>query len=267
MTIGQQNYLSNDQLHRNRKGGAESAVYRFLWPVEIVDPFYQMKKAENLLQSGGSILGIFSHKRMSDGPILVLSMLRNSEMRLHRLLFPIAYHQFESPLKPALEYYSRKFDIELFPLVIRDTLKKPRYTHLQRGTGVINYAKSAVRALSKNSAVFLSPQEGRRPTLGYPEVPVLGLIVNLAQKAKLTNVGILPLDITGYGHDEIPDAGSGFILFKSSILTVGKMTLLPKAISEAAEQFGDQKGEGVYPIDYWGFSQLRQIVPVWYRGK
>lgn len=265
MTIEHQNYLVDDQLLRNRKDGAESAVYRLLWPVKIADPLRQMKEAENLLQNGCSILGIFSHKRMSDGPILALSMLRNFEVRFHRLLFPIAYHQFESPLKPALEYYSRKFSIELFPLVIRDTLKKPRYNHLQRGAGLINYAKSAVRALSKNSAVFLSPQEGRRPTLGHPEVTALGLIVNLAQKAKLTNVGILPLDITGYGHDEIPDAGSGFTLFRPSILTVGRMTLLPDAIREATEQFGDQKGEGVYPIDHWGFSQLRQIVPVWYR--
>lgn len=269
MTIEKENSRVDDEILHNRVRAAESTYYQRLLPVEISDPLNQIKKMEELLRNGGSLLGIFSHKRMSDGPILALVALRNPEIRLRRLLFPIAYHQINSPLKPVIEHYSRTFGVELFPLVIRDTIDKKRYRHLQRGGGVLDYAKSAVRALKGNSAVFLSPQEGRRSTLTYPEVPALGLVVGIAEKSgvNLENVGVLPIDITLKGHDVTPDTGSGFSLFRPSIMTIGEMFLLQDAISQAREQFGDQKDEGVYPIDRWGFSRLGLIVPKWYKSE
>jgi hypothetical protein len=232
-------------------------VFSIVFPGEVHDPDHNLDKARQLQDKGMALIVCYGHptKREGlDGPTKVITRYLHDQ----RIVIPIAAHQYNKWLGNLGLLTGTDID----PIVIKDTINTPGFENRKLGEGGPLYIEHAGNMLLHGGDVWVAPQVGRKPSIGYitdPEnVAIATLLLKTAKNNKIRvediKAAILPVGIDIRGVTDFNNYNE-FNWGRWYRYMIGE----PKLLSEVLENAG-----GVKKIDQEVFRMIAEVSPPGY---
>ncbi len=227
-----------------------------LLPYEIMHVNSGLDMAEELLRQtpAWGLVVAFNHYSLRDFADMARVLATSPIIRERPVLVPIAFHQHN----PAVAKIGAYFDLAFRPIVIRDTVNRPRHAHLRRGQGLAEYVQDAASVLAAGGVVPISLQEGRRSKLGVPEVPTLSFFLKNMERKAVERLAVLFTGLGLKGETDYSRPGvNKFNLGRLVEAKIGRVFTKAEAVASASAA-----GQS---LDQWAYSQILPLVPAAYR--
>lgn len=222
-----------------------------------------LSRARSLLDQGYGLVVGYTHFSERD-PVDIMRFIMNWPGLGERVIVsPIAHHMQEK-YGWALDPLSRGASVDLYPIVIQDTVDKEAYKDLQLGTGLPEYLKAAAHILSLGGIVPISLQEGRREVLGHPK-PALSRLMIKATRSHVEKYAVMFVGVELKGVEEF-GAMKGWNIIDTT--HPGKLGVHVMRINIGSTYTADEVFDiagGLHGIDPFAFGELAHLVPESYK--
>lgn len=222
-----------------------------------------LSRARSLLDQGYGLVVGYTHFSERD-VIDVMRFIMNWPGLGERVIVsPIAHHMQEK-YGHVLGPLSRGASVDLYPIVIQDTVDKEEYKDLQLGTGLPVYLNAAAHILSLGGIVPISLQEGRREVLGDPK-PALGRLMIKAKRAHIEKYAVMFVGFELKGVEEFGSMKGWNIIDRTHPGKLGVHVMrINIGSTYTADEVFDIAG-GLRGIDPFAFGEFAGLVPESYK--
>ncbi len=220
-----------------------SAMWRpFYAParVQIVDN--AVSKADELLEQGWGLVCPFTHFCGRDVVEMVQRSFLAGQTLVTRPIVVGVEWSFMQGLSP-LRFFAGMTGITLVPIVTEDSIKKDKnYDHDKRplplGHGTMDYLSVALRALKEGGAVFVSPQQGRRPRLELSDKEPMRFLLGKENDSQNVAVLFVALSLLGevdYSKRTFLNLGRTFDVRLGPVMTKAELFKLSRAMGKSID--------------------------------
>ncbi len=218
--------------------------------VEIVQNGIQ--RADELLEQGWGLVLPFTHFSGRDIVEMTLRPFAAGRMLVTRpIVVSIEWSHYWGLSIPRLS--AEMTGITLIPIVTEDTIKKRKNYDRQKrplplGHGTFEYLSLARRALKEGGAVYVSPQQGRRPALELSDKEPMKFL--LGKENELQKVAVMFVALSLHGEVDYS---------KRNLAVLGRMfdvRLGPTVTKAELFQLSRDLGRSIDDVTIIIFSQL-----------
>ncbi len=208
--------------------------------VEIVQN--GLARADELLEQGWGLVMPFTHFCGRDIFEMVLRPFAlNSALITRPIVVGVEWSHFWGVSIPRFSGWLGGFT--LVPIVTEDTIKKRKnfdsqHKALPLGHGTFEYLTLARRALKEGGAVFVSPQQGRRPSLELSSKEPMKFLLgreNDLQKVGIMFVGLSLQGEVDYSRRTFMNVGKTFDVRLGPTLTKEELFRLSRAMGRSID--------------------------------
>lgn len=205
-----------------------------------------LDRARSFIYQGLGMVVAYTHFSKRDDADVMQYLITDPVFRTRTIVSPIAFHQYRGWIGAL----ANAANIELHPIVTKDTLQHEKFGHVTINDGIDRYIQRSVGTLRLGGIVPIAVQGGRRPTLGEP-TRALSMFMAQTMRKHVDQYGILFVGLELPGQEDYSTV-RGYIPGRKILLNIGDAFTASEVFDQAINLRG---------IDTWAFSQFKTLVP------
>lgn len=233
---------------------AENPLWNRLLRIRETDPYHSLERADDHLESGGSMVYLSTHPSIEDAARAALLLARRPAVAKRHVLVPAAIHQMWLVNRTIAPYLG----IEAVPIITQHSLEKGTYSVREQFMYLRRYIDRLADVLSHNGVAAGAFQADQEPRLEPPKKRMIKLIFDITDRYNIDNVGFVFMGIDIVGRDIQKSRNLTLVRYPYHF-TVGRFFL--------KDEFRREADRADLTLDQFAYRQFIPLVPAAYRSE